>query len=56
WRVLRSMLGFNTYKTATSIVNGIEAMHMMKKGQLHQRIKSVQNVVEFIHKLFEIAS
>lgn len=50
------MLGFKTYETATSILNGIEAMHMMKKGQLHQRIKSVQNVVEFIHKLFEIAS
>ena len=53
---IRSMLGFKTYETATSIVRGIEAMHMMKKGQLHQRMKSVQNEVQFIHKLFGIAS
>lgn len=30
---VRSMLGFKTYETATSIVRGIEAMHMMKKGK-----------------------
>ncbi|MCM3654166.1 IS6 family transposase [Metabacillus litoralis] len=53
---VRSMLGFKSYETATSILSGVEAMHMMKKGQLHQRVKSVQNEVKFIHKLFEIAS
>ncbi|MFP3512201.1 IS6 family transposase [Peribacillus sp. SIMBA_075] len=36
---VRSMLGFKSYETATSILSGIEAMHMMKKGQLHQRVK-----------------
>ena len=49
----RAMLGF---KTATSIVRGIEAMHMMKKGQVHQGVKSSQNRKEFIDKLFGIAS
>jgi transposase-like protein len=53
---VRSMLGFKTYETATSIVRGIEAMHMMKKGQVHQGVKSAQNEVEFIHKLFGLAS
>ena len=53
---VRSMLGFKSFQTATSILSGIEAMHMMKKGQLHQRVQSVQNEVKFIHKLFGMAS
>lgn len=53
---VRSMLGFKTYETATSIVCGIEAMHLMKKGQVHQGVKSAQNRKEFIDKLFGIAS
>ncbi|WP_237072104.1 IS6 family transposase [Priestia flexa] len=53
---VRSMLGFKSYETATSILSGVEAMHMMKKGQLHPQVKSAQNEVRFIHKLFGIAS
>ncbi len=53
---VRSMLGFKSYETAASILIGIEAMHMMKKGQHHQRVKSIQNEVKFIHKLFGIVS
>ncbi|PEZ50150.1 IS6 family transposase [Priestia megaterium] len=53
---VRSMLGFKSYETATSILSGIEVMHMVKKGQLHRQVKSAQNEVEFIHKLFEISS
>ena len=53
---VRSMLGFKTYETAISIVRGIEAMHMMKKGQVHQGVKSAQNRKEFIDKLFGIAA
>ncbi|CAM4224302.1 IS6 family transposase [Bacillus paramycoides] len=49
---VRSMLGLQSLRTATLIISGIEAIHMMKKGQLHQRVKSAQNEVEFIHKLF----
>ena len=53
---VRSMLGFKSFKTAISILSGVEAMHMMKKRQLHRQVKSVQNEVKFIHKLFGITS
>ncbi|MEI4623937.1 IS6 family transposase [Bacillus pfraonensis] len=53
---VRSMLGLKSYETATSILSGVETMHMMKKGQLHPQVKSAQNEVRFIHKLFGIAS
>ncbi|OAH58698.1 transposase [Domibacillus aminovorans] len=53
---VRSMLGFKSYETATYILSGIEAMHMIKKGQVHQGVKSAQNGVGFIYKLFGIAS
>ncbi|EJR95155.1 hypothetical protein IKO_05760 [Bacillus cereus VDM034] len=33
---VRSMLGFKSFKTATSILRGVEAIHMMKKGQTSQ--------------------
>lgn len=49
------MLGLKAFRTATLILSGIEAMHVMKKGQLHQRAKSAQNEVRVIHKLFELA-
>ncbi|MCX2829197.1 IS6 family transposase [Bacillus pseudomycoides] len=55
-RRVRSMLGLKSFKTAISILSGIEAMHMMKKGQLVLMDKSVQNQKEFIHKLFGLAS
>ncbi|MED1597520.1 MULTISPECIES: IS6 family transposase [Bacillus] len=53
---VRSMLGFKSFRTATYILSGIEAMHMMKKKQLHQGGKSAQNQKDFIDKLFGIAS
>ncbi|MBD5797767.1 IS6 family transposase [Bacillus pseudomycoides] len=53
---VRSMLGSKSYETATSILSGVEAMHMMKKGQLNLQAKSAQNEVGFIHKLFGFAS
>jgi len=55
-KLARSMLGFKSYKTAISILSGVETMHMMKKGQLHLQVKSAQNEVRFIRKLFGIAS
>ncbi|WP_243527018.1 IS6 family transposase [Bacillus pseudomycoides] len=54
-RRVRSMLGFKSFKTAISILSGVEAMHMMKKGQLVLN-KSVQNQKQFIHKLFDLSS
>ena len=51
---VRSMLGLKSFRTATYILSGIEAMHMIKKKQVHQGVKSAQNEVEFIHRLFRI--
>ncbi|PGD29916.1 IS6 family transposase, partial [Bacillus pseudomycoides] len=51
-----SMLEFKSFKTAISILSGVEAMHMMKKGQLGLPDKSVQSQKQFIHKLFGLAS
>ncbi|PEE34221.1 IS6 family transposase, partial [Bacillus pseudomycoides] len=46
------MLGFKSFDTATSILSGVEAMHMIKKEQIDLRNQSVQNQKEFIHQLF----
>ncbi|MED1436599.1 IS6 family transposase [Bacillus mycoides] len=51
-----SMLGLKSFRTATSILSGIEAMHIIKKGQLILRDKSVQNEMKFIHQLFGMAA
>jgi len=53
---VRSMLGLKSFSTATSVISGIEAMHMVKKGQLVLWDKSVQNQVKFIHELFRVAA
>jgi len=36
------MLEFKTFDTATSILSGIEAMHVIKKEQMNQRDQSVK--------------
>lgn len=54
---IRSMLGFiKCFDTATSILSGVEAMHMIKKEQIDLRDPSVQNQKEFIHQLFELVA
>ncbi|WP_342048860.1 DDE-type integrase/transposase/recombinase, partial [Bacillus sp. OTU530] len=53
---VRSMLGLKTFLTAKQILCGVEVMHMLKKGQLQQGVKSVQSEIEFIHKLFGVVS
>ncbi|MEK0224479.1 IS6 family transposase [Bacillus proteolyticus] len=53
---VRSMLGLKSFRTATSILSGIEAMHIIKKGQLILRNESVQNEIKFIHQLFGMAA
>jgi transposase, IS6 family len=49
---VRSMLGLQYIRTATSIISGIEAMHMIKKGQFVLQDKSVRNQMKFIYQLF----
>ncbi|EEL50813.1 Transposase [Bacillus cereus Rock3-44] len=51
-----SLLGLKSFRTETLILRGIEAMYMMKKGQLVLPDKSVQDQKEFIHKLLGLAS
>ena len=53
---VRSMLGLKSFRTAKSILSGIEAMHIIKKGQFISKNKSVQNEVKFIHQLFGMAA
>lgn len=53
---IRPMLGLKSLRTAKRIIAGIEAMHMIKKGQTLQRENSVQNQKEFIHQLFGIVA
>ncbi|MCQ6531057.1 transposase, partial [Bacillus mycoides] len=38
---------FKSYKTATFILSGVEAMHMIKKRQI-----TLQNQNKFIHQAF----
>lgn len=49
---VRSMLGLKSFRTAKQILAGVEAVHMMKKGQTLQGEKSVRNQVILIHQLF----
>jgi len=55
-RRIRPMFGLMSLRTAKQIIAGIEAMHMIKKGQTLQREKSVQNQIKLIHKLFGITA
>ncbi|WP_340781501.1 IS6 family transposase [Bacillus mycoides] len=53
---IRSILGFKCFDTATSILSGVEVIHMIKKEQVDLRDQSVQNQKEFIHQLFGLAA
>ncbi len=46
------MLGLKSLRTATKMIAGIEAMHMVEKGQINLREKSVQNQNRCIQHLF----
>ncbi|HHT7228535.1 TPA: IS6 family transposase, partial [Bacillus cereus] len=49
---IHSMLGLKSFRTATWILAGVEAMHMIKKEQIDLQDQSVQNQKQFIHQLF----
>ncbi|MGG0220194.1 DDE-type integrase/transposase/recombinase, partial [Bacillus mycoides] len=53
---IRSMLGLKSFRTATFILAGVEAMHMIKKEQIDLRDQSVQNQKQFIHQLFGLTA
>ncbi len=50
------MLGLKSLHTATKMIAGIEAMHMVKKGQILQAEKSVQRQIYHIHDLFGLTA
>jgi transposase, IS6 family len=53
---IRAMLGLKSFRTAKRIISGIEAMHMIKKGQTFQGEKSVHIQVSCIHILFRLTA
>ena len=48
------MLGFQSFRSANQIFKGIEAMNMIKKGQINNLNYSVLNEVKCINQLFGI--
>ena len=49
------MLGFQSFQSANKTLKGIEAMNMIKKGQINDLNYSVLNEVKYINQLFGIA-
>ena len=54
-RIVRPMLGFQSFYTAIKTLKGIEIMHMIKKGQVDALNRCVRGEVNFINQLFGIA-
>ncbi|MGG1152968.1 DDE-type integrase/transposase/recombinase, partial [Bacillus wiedmannii] len=53
---IRNMLGLNSLQTARKMITGIEAMHMIKKGQTLQGEKSVQKQIYLINEIFDLTA
>ncbi|WP_371263582.1 DDE-type integrase/transposase/recombinase [Paenibacillus sp. 1_12] len=51
-KITNPMLGFKSFRTADKALKGIEAMHMVRKGQAECSHSSVLSMVELINKLF----
>jgi transposase, IS6 family len=54
--IVRPMLGFQSFHTATKTLKGVEIMHMIKKGQVDTLNRCVLNEVNFINQLFGIVA
>ncbi len=53
-RIVHSMLGFQSFRSASKTLKGIEAMNMVKKRQVNNLNYSVSNEVKYINQLFGI--
>ena len=53
-RIVRPMLGFQSFHTATKTLKGIEIMHMIRKGQIDNLNRCVLDEVKYINQLFDI--
>ena len=54
-RKVKPMLGFGSFKTTEKIIYGIEAMHMIRKGQV-EKIQSVLSEVEFFNRIMGVVA
>ena len=54
-RIIRPMLGFQSFCTAIKTLKGIEIMHMIRKGQIDTLNRCVLDEINFINKLFGIS-
>lgn len=54
--IVEYMLGFKSFKSAKQTLSGIKAMHMLKKVQVKNSIKSVLFEVQFINTILGIES
>ena len=54
-RIVNPMLGFQSFWSANKTLKGIEAMNMIKKGQVNYLNYSVLNEIKYINQLFGIA-
>ena len=50
------MLGFQSFRSANKTLKGIEAINMIKKGQVIDLNYSVLNEVKYFNQLFGIVS
>jgi Transposase and inactivated derivatives len=53
-RIVNPMLGFQSFQSANKTLKGIEAMNMIKKGQVKNLNYSSLNEAKYINQLFEI--
>ena len=53
-RIINPMLGFQSFQSANKALKGIEAMNMIKKGQIKNLNYSVLNEAKYINQLFGI--
>jgi IS6 family transposase len=54
-KITKPMLGFKSFLTAEQTLKGIEAMHMIRKGQAEYN-SSVLSAVEWLNKIFAIVA
>ncbi|GMA64868.1 IS6 family transposase [Alicyclobacillus fastidiosus] len=55
-KITNPMLGFKSFQTAESRLKGIEAMHILRKGQVEIQHSPVSSIVAFMDHLFDLSA
>ncbi len=55
-KIIKLGLGFKSFKTARKMLKGIEAFHMIRKGQIEGINRCALVEIEFINKLFALVA